>query len=426
MSVLTGPIIALLVSITLLWGAQGLMFSLLALRLDADGFSALAVGLVTTGYFAGQLAGALVCGRIIERVGHVRSFAAFASIISATAVFFPLHVDVWSWTASRFVQGVCIAGTLMVAESWLNGATSNAKRGQLLAIYTVLQYVAMSGGQQLLNLAAPSEFILFCLASILLSFSLVPLSLASGVSAAEIPPSGFSIRELVRISPLGVVGAGAGGLLVGSFLGFLPIYLGERGYGLGEIATFMSAVILGGLLVQYPIGKASDLFDRRTVITVTLFAGGAVAAVVGFGGAVGYWPVLVLSVLFGGISYSIYPLAVSHANDFIDPVDLVAASAGLILAMAVGATAGPLATASAMEVLGPAGLFVFLAVVCVAVGGFAVFRMTRRAAPLAEDQGPYVLVPRSTVAAAELDPRGEVEHWDEGVTEPYRENGRAA
>jgi len=409
---------ALLISVALVWTANGLCFTLLALRMTAEGFDASDVGIVTTGYFVGQLVGAMFCGRIIEQVGHVRAFAAFASLISASVIGYAVHVDLTFWTALRVVHGICIAGSLMVAESWLNGATANKSRGRLLALYTIIQYLAMSFGQQLLNLEEPTSFVLFTFASILFSLALVPLVLSRSVTVEEVLPSRLAFMELFRISPLGVIGCFAGGALVATLLGLMPVYLGDQGYSVFDIALFMSVIILGGLVVQYPVGRASDLFDRRTVIAVSLFAGGGFCFAIVAMPDLGFWPLAGLTIVYGGVTYAIYPLAVSHANDYLDPSDLVAASAGLIMAMAVGAALGPLATSMVMEWTGPDGLYLFSGATCLALGGFAVFRMTRLAAPAMDDQGPYVLVSRTTAAAVELDPRADLDPDAEEVEDP--------
>ena len=401
------PTIALLVSVAFVWTANGLCFTLLALRMGAEGFTPSDVGIMTTGYFVGQFIGALVCGRIIEQVGHVRAFAAFASMISASVIGYALHVDVASWTMLRFVHGLCIAGALMVAESWLNGVTTNRGRGHLLALYTIIQFLAMSGGQQLLNLHATTGFVLFTIASILFSLAVVPLVLSPSVTAGAVSHSALRFADLIRVSPLGVVGCFASGALAATLLGMMPVYLDEEGFSVIDISRFMSFIILGGLFVQYSIGKTSDIFDRRTVITAVLFSGAILCFLLSALPDPGFWPLASLTAVYGGITFSIYPLAVAHANDHLDPVDLIAASAGLIMATAAGASLGPLSTALVMEVVGTKGMYLFSGLICLLLGAFAAYRMTRRASPEAADQGPYVLVPRTTTASVGLDPRAD-------------------
>ncbi len=413
MPAIAAPTLALFISVALVWTANGLCFTLLAVRMAAEGFHPSNIGLTATGYFAGQFLGALVCGRMIEQVGHVRAFAAFASLISASVIGYAIQVELVTWILLRGLHGFCIAGAIMVAESWLNGVVTNRGRGRLLASYTIIQYLAMSGGQQLLNLDSPTGFVLFTVASILFSLALLPLVLSPSVQTGAITHSALRFRELMQISPLGVVGCFAAGALVATLLGLMPVYLGERAFSVSDIAMFMSITIVGGLIVQYTIGKMSDVFDRRTVITAVLFVGALFCLLITMLPEPGFWALAGLVTIYGGITYAIYPLAVSHANDHLNPADLIAASAGLIMAMASGAALGPFGTSMLMEAVGPEGLFMFSGGICLLLGGFAAYRMTRRIAPALEDQGPYVLVSRTTTASVALDPRADAEAYAE-------------
>ncbi len=409
MSAGTRSIASLLLSVALLWTANGLFGTLLGVRMVGEGFPTFVIGLVTSAYFLGQFVGAIVCGRIIERVGHVRSFAAFASVISACAIGHPILVDPVAWGVLRLLTGICTAGVLMVAESWLNSATSNEGRGSMLSMYTVVVYVGLAGGQQLLNMDDPLSFVLYCLASILFSLALVPLTLARSAGSGEVAPSAFSFRELVAISPLGVVASFASGLVLGCIMGLGPIFGSQVGLTVSEVATFMTVIIFGGVVIQYPIGKASDYLDRRTVIAITLTVAGGLAVLMVISIKAGFLSMLVAAALYGGLIFALYPLALSHANDFIDPSDLVPAAAGLLMAHGFGSSIGPMIATATMEVMGPGGMFVFSAAVCFAAAAFAFYRMTQRPAPTSEEQGPYVAMGRTTSAMLELDPRAELE-----------------
>ena len=405
MSRLNASTISLLISVMLVWAANGLCFTLLALRMNIEGFDTTDIGLVTTGYFFGQLLGAIFFGKIIEQVGHVRAFAAFASLLSASVIGYVFYIDLLVWICIRIVHGMCVAGLLMVVESWLNGSVSNNGRGRLLALYTIIQSISMSMGQQLLNLEEPTSFILFAIASICFSLALLPLVLSRPVTVAEVVPSRLKLKELIKVSPLGVLGSMGSGALVSILIGLSPIYLENIGLSVSEIALFMSVIIFGGLIVQYIVGRASDIFDRRSIITVALFSGGTLCLIMSLMSGFSFWTLLSLTTVYSGIAFAIYPLSVAHANDFLAPDDLVPASAGLIMAMAIGATVGPLITTICMEYFGSSGFFFLSGIICFVTGCFAIFRMTRRAAPDITDQGPYVLLSRTTAASVELDPR---------------------
>jgi len=406
MSRINSSTIALLTSVMLVWVANGLCFTLLALRMSVEGFNTTDIGVVTTGYFFGQLLGAVIFGRIIEQVGHVRAFAAFASLLSASVIGYVFHVDLVIWTLIRILHGMCVAGLLMVVESWLNGSVSNKGRGRLLALYTIIQSVSMSAGQQLLNLEAPTSFVLFAVASVLFSLALLPLVLSRSVSVGEVIPSRLSLKELFQISPLGVIGSFGSGALVSILIGLSPVYLRSIGFSVAQTALFMSIIFLGGLIAQYVVGRASDVFDRRTVIATSLFLRGVLCLIICLMPSLTFWFLAVCTTIYSGIIFAIYPLSVAHANDFLEANDLVPASAGLIMAMAIGATVGPMVTTIYMENFGTSEFFVVSGLICFTLCCFAVFRMSRRAAPEMADQGLYVLLSRTTAASVELDPRG--------------------
>ncbi|MEQ8817319.1 MAG: MFS transporter [Thalassobaculum sp.] len=404
-----GPIAsiaALLLSIGLLQAANGLFGSLLGVRLGLDPqFSASVAGLVLSGYFVGLVLGCLTCGRIIERVGHVRAFAALVSIVSATAVAHAFAVEPVYWFVLRVAFGFCMAGVYMVAESWMNGAATNATRGALLSIYMVVQYGAMGAGQFLLNLSDPASFVLYGVASILFSLALVPITLARSAASGEVGRSALGFIALYRISPLGIVGSFGSGTLSGAVFATASVYAATIGMAVSQIAIFVSSGILGGLVVQWPLGKLSDRFDRRTVLTGCFFAAAVLAAVLAFSPGLGFWPFVILAGAYGGVAVTLYSIAVAHANDHIEANDLVAASAGLLLAYSLGAVIGPIASTNAIALVGPSGFYGFGVVVATLVGLFALWRMTRRAAP--EDQGPFVAVPRTSPMVSDLDPRAE-------------------
>lgn len=406
MGLLGHPLVALMVSVALMWTGNGLLHSLLALRMSEEGFATTVAGTVASGYFVGQLLGGLFCGRLIEKVGHVRTFAASAAIVSVCAVAHALYVDPWFWGFLRLVTGVGIALAIMATESWLNGAVANEARGRLLALYIVVLYSGMAAGQQVLNVAPPTSHVPFSIASMLFSLALVPLALAPRAAGGTVAPSRLGFAELYRISPLGIVSAFGSGLLAGAMTGLVPIFGNQIGMSVAEVATLMTAMMAGGLALQYPIGKLSDYFDRRTVIAGTFFASAAVALAMAltYGWAVA---LLALMVLYGGLNFALYPLAVSHVNDHVDPADLVPASAGILIAASMGSSIGPIVAAFAMSGVGPGGLFHFSAAVSVATGVFALWRMTRRPALPPEEQAPFVAQPGTSPVVAELDPRGE-------------------
>jgi len=399
-------IVALLSGIAILGLANGLMFTLLGIRMSLDGVPGTVIGLVGSTYYAGMLAGTLWCGRVIRRVGHIRAFTVFAAVASIAALLHTLIGPAWVWAGLRAVMGVSSAGLFMVAESWLNYQASNETRGRTYALYAIASSVGTGAGPLLVNLGDPAGHALFVIAAVLLSLSLLPVALTRVGNPALGEPGRLGIRALFALSPVAVSGALAAGLVSGAVSALGAVFGQRIGLAAGAVALVMLSLRLGGFVMQYPFGAISDRFDRRRVM---IFAcAGLIAVSAGFALLPGASlpVVLALGVAFGGFNQPIYGLAVSHAYDRLDPGDFVAASAGLLFAFGVGASAGPLLAAPVMDLVGPVGLFIYAAAIFALLAGFIAYRAGRRAAPPAEVQADYVAVPPNIPAKiASLDPR---------------------
>lgn len=387
----------------------GLIGILLPIRMDFEGVTSQVAGYVMSAYYAGFVLGSLWGQRIIQRVGHIRAFAAFAALLTAAVMIHALVFNVVAWGLMRAMVGLCMAGLYAVIESWLNVRSSNELRGQVLSLYTITIYVSSSLGQFGVNLGDATGIQLFCLGALLTSLSLVPVVLTrvAGPELGHIKP--MSLAEMFKASPLGTVGTAGAGVMSGSLYGLGSVYATDIQFSVLENSIFMGAPIVGGFLLQWPIGRLSDKFDRRTVLFGILMAA-VIAAVLMSAFSVGDGGFILLTVanfLLGGFLATIYPTAVAHAFDYIDRSQMVAANSGMLLTWAVGATAGPLLCSSVMGVTGPSGLFVFIATVAVLLALYTRWRMSRRAAKPSEEQSKFVPVPSTSAIAGALDPRAD-------------------
>lgn len=396
---------ALFLGVALIMLANGLQNALLGVRANMEAFPAWVTGLVMAGYFLGFLLGSAVTPRLIQRVGHVRVFGAFASLASVAVLVHSLYVHPLPWMAMRLVTGFCFAGLYIVTESWLNERSDNHSRGSLLSLYMVVVLGGMGGGQFFLTVADPGGFDLFILASVLISVAVVPMLISASPTPPFETPSKLSLLELYRLSPLGVVGAAGTGMAHGSLFGMGAVYAREMGLSLPQVSLFMGLVFLGGILLQFPIGRFSDRFDRRLVLTATTFAAALAAAGALAGGLLQQQTmVFACMALLGGTSLPLYALVVSHSNDHLRVDQMVAASSTIYFLVGLGASLGPVLVGAAMSAQGPQAFFLWLLLLHGAIGLFALYRMTRRPAVPLEEQGAHVPAVSGTgsVSAAAL------------------------
>lgn len=395
----------LLFAVAMLLAGSGLHATLLSIRAGIEDFPIVATGLVMSAYYAGYIVGSKVCGPLIYRVGHIRAFAALAAVASAVPLLQGLFVDAIAWILLRAVSGLCFFGLFMVMESWINGRTTNADRGAWLAVYMKVNLGAQAAAQLLLNLASPTEMALFVVCAVLISNALVPVALTRS-TPPKVPNAGkLGLPALFRISPLGIVGCFCSGLSLSAFSGLAPLVATETGFSVAMVSLFMSLVILGGAASQWPIGRLSDMIDRRLVIALISFLGAAVSVLIALlSGEAGNY-LLPLGFVFGALMYPLYSLCVALTNDFMRDDDLIAASGGLLLSFGLGALLGPYAASWAIEILGPAGLFAHIATVAASLGLFAIVRVVLRSPVPIADRKPFVFVPETTPVAEALDPR---------------------
>ncbi len=399
-----GPILPILAGAALLHLGNGLLSTLIGVRLESAGFAASVAGLVTTAYFAGQLVGSSLSGRVVNRVGHIRAFASFAAVLSAAALVYAIMAGPVAWSALRFVNGFAMAGVLLAMESWLNHVSGNARRGAALSVYMAVCYAALGLGPLLMTLEDPGGFVLFSIASMLLGVSLLPMSLSSRAQPGVAQPSRLRFRDLVRISPLGITSAVLAGAMIGPLVGLTAVYAVSTGHGVSGAAAFWLALIGGGFALSFPIGRLSDRFERRLVLAGVCFASLAAALVFRLVGDGSLEVLMVFGAVFGGLIFSAYPLAAAHTNDHLPPEDCVPAAAGLLIAFGSGAVVGPLLAAFAMDIAGPGALFDSVAGMAAGLGVFALYRRSRRPDVDEAEKGMFVVLPRTSPAAYEMDP----------------------
>src|SRR5215470_9711042 len=249
---------SLVLGISLIQLANGYIGTLIGIRLAVAHVEPVIAGIVTAAYFAGYAAGAVFCNRLIGRAGHIRAFAAFAALVAAAFLGHSLYFDPILWTALRALVGFGCSGQFVATESWLNAKATAATRGTVFAIYMVATYATFAGGQFMLNLASPAAFTLFALAAILFCVALMMVSMTRAAQPAPVPGCRLRAGELAAAAPVAIAGCFAGGLVTGSFYALIPVYAQSTGQSMLEISSYMALAIVGGLLMQIPIGKLSD------------------------------------------------------------------------------------------------------------------------------------------------------------------------
>ena len=391
---------ALFIGMFLLMIGNGVQGTLLGLRGAVEEFSTFQMSIVMSAYFLGFLGGSRFAPEMIRRVGHVRVFAALGSLISAVLILYPVLVDPWAWTIGRVIIGFCFSGVYVTAESWLNNSVTNENRGKTLSAYMVVQMGGVVLAQYLLLLGDVSGFVLFIVPSVLVSLAFAPILLSVAPTPAFETSKPLALRQLVEASPLASAGMFLLGGVYAAQFGMAAVYGAIAGLSVAQISIFVSTIYLAALILQYPIGWLSDRTERRVLIIWLAFIGGAgsLVAILFFGN---FWAILVSAVVIGGTSNPLYAMLLAYANDYLEPDDMAAASAGYVFVNGLGAVAGPLIVGGMMDIIGPSGFWVYLVVLMISLGLYGVWRSLQRPTTTSvDDQSAYVPLSSASSAVA--------------------------
>ena len=402
---------ALILSIILLVSGNAFLMTLLGIRLSIEQVAPDVIGWVLVCYSIGFVLGTLYVHRVIARVGHIRAFAVFAAMAAVASLMYPMAISMVFWAFLRVLSGFSIAGVLVVIESWFSSRASNANRGALFAVYQIVFYLSAAGGQLVVNVGDPANFMPFSLAAILLTLALVPLSLTRMEAPVIEQASRMSIFTLARQSFSGVAGALICGVMIGGFYALGPVYATLVGLDVAKTSTFMASAIVAAMVLAWPLGRVCDRFDRRRVMFWVALVAAVAAGVVGVLEPINLALLTLLVGLVIGLSASVYPIAVAITNDRMESSRIVSASATLLLSYGVGSVIGPIVMAELIGLLGPRGLFLGNAGFLVLLALITSYRITYTEDVPVEEQEHFVpAMPETSPVLTELDPRNEEFH----------------
>ena len=399
----------LFIGLALIGLAVGVQGSLLGIRAEIEGFDDYLIGLLMSCYFAGFLAGSRLTPKMIQRVGHIRIFAALSAVASVSILIHAIYVNPWAWALMRLLTGFAFSTIYVVSASWLNQASTNANRGQILAIYTAILLSGICAGQFMLNIADPTDSTLFMLISVMVSVAAVPILLSVIATPPLEETERVSIMHLWRRTPMGVTGIVLSQWVSSILFGMGAVYATKLGFSIYQVANFMGAMMAGGMIFPWPLGKISDVVDRRWVMGYSCLAAVVVAIIISFqteASATLYF----LTFLFGGFSLSLYSLVVALTNDHLRPKEIIPASGTVILIAGLTSITGPITAVFWLEIFGLQSFFILLASCLLLLAGISIWRVLTIPALPAE----YKV--QSILQAATV-PVGTVLHVDEEIAD---------
>ena len=408
---------ALFTGFAVLITAHGFQGNLLGVRAVIEEFNVIATGAIMSGYFVGYFFGANVIPNLVGKVGHIRVFAAFASMASLAILLHAVFVNPYVWILGRFITGLSLIGVYIVVESWLNDRATNRNRGEVLSIYMFITFSGLAFGTLLLNFNSPENYEPFILISLLFSIALIPILLTKRKPPKFKKISSINVKQLYKISPLGTFSMFCTGFIHSSIFTLGAVYAAKMNFTIFEISLFLFSISIAGALFQWPIGYFSDRSDRRIIIIACSFLAALFCFLVTsasqtslenmyLASSIGMDKIIffIFITVYAGFALPLFTLNLAYVNDFIPKEKFVAAGAGLQIIFGMGAMGGPVLCSVFMNMYGANGFFIYLGFFHLLIGLFGMYRITKRSYEDNPDS-TFTPLPRNiTPLGIELDP----------------------
>lgn len=402
-----------LISLIIVMLGNGFFLTFASLRISAEGYDSIIIGIVNSAYYLGMMIGCLYIESLISRIGHIRAFAIFASINSLIFLVQGFYIDPISWGFLRFLTGFCASGFFIVIESWMLLSTSSRYRGKLLSLYMLTLYMAQGFGQFILNIISLKGILPYVISLGLSCLSVLPVSMMKSSGPLGIDHSSINLFKLIKKAPIGPLGCFLSGMIMSGFYSLTPIFGKDIGLSLMQISQIMGGTILGGLVLQWPVGHLSDIFPRRYVLIAVVLVLTVITSVLFFVYNINFHLLLVLMIFFGSIAFTFYPLSISYTCDFFCQSKVIGVTSSLLIIYGIGCILGPLASSVAMQFLGPQYLMLTFTTLSIVFIILAIMLMKRKNQVPEEEHTEYLPTPRATALGYYLDPKMDSEDQEE-------------
>lgn len=366
------------------------------------GFSPFSVSLLGSLYFLGFIIGCLSVPHYLFRVGHIRTFAAFAAVAGIAALLTSLTESPYSWLPLRLVTGFSLAALYLSIESWISAFSEDSNRGKIISIYRLTDLAGSVIGQFMLFQMGYIQATLSIVAIIFMA-SLIPLTLTQiqmPVLVETVPEKLLEVyKKTKRMAPVSFWGALMSGVVAGIFWSLIPLFTVSLGHDVKEIPLVVAVYLFGGAISQWPMGNWSDRVDRRIVI-LTLTGGAILAsALLTLGAHIGQldlWSLLVLICFFGAMGIPVYAISMAHANDWIKNSSVVDISVLLLASSSLGSVLGPMVAGGVLHWVSAKNLFAVVLVAHIFLFVQCLYRTIRYKAIPLDDKSEYHDLPETT------------------------------
>jgi MFS family permease len=333
---------------------------LLSLILEERGVSGVMIGSITAMSGIATLVVSPLAATLVHRLGVALTLIV-SLVVSALSFLSFYWVDpLWLWFPLRFINGASLALTLVASEFWINALVPAERRGSVTAVYTATQALGFAAGPALLAFIGPHGLPPFAAGTGLMLLAIVPALLgATAAPAVDDPPRHRAVMAFLFATPIATLAAFVFGA-VEAGMNLLPVYGMRAGHSETIAVLLATAVALGNLVLQVPIGMLSDRIDRRKVLLACAAVGvaGALLMPISAGNA---WLLFAVLLVWGGVVAGLYSIGLALLEGRYTGTELASANAAFVMLYSAGRLVGPPVVGAGIDLWNPHGFAVAMA-----------------------------------------------------------------
>lgn len=342
---------------------MGLTLPLLGIVLERRGYPGTVNGLSLAVAGAAALIITPFMPRWIARFGAAQ-YLAVSLIVAALALLalYGVH-NLWLWFAARFVLSSALNGLFVVSEFWINQLADERNRGRYIALYSIAVAGSFGIGPALLLLIGTQGIGPFAAGAAMLLAGLIPVLLARNAAPHLDEAHDSTVFSVLGAAPVAFAAAFVFGAIDAGMLGLLPVYALRLGYGEAPAALVVTAMSLGSIVLQYPLGILTDRMNRKALLALCAATGVIGSALIPF---TMHTPLLLYALLFvwGGLILGVYSVGLTLIGERFKGAELANANAAFVIAYCAGMLLGPVAEGLGLDLWNPHGLLVVLGAIC--------------------------------------------------------------
>ncbi len=354
-------IVAAIALVSLVGIGLSLSIPLLSLEMERMGASGVEIGANTAIAGLASILAIPFVPKLAAKVGVGRLILAAILTTAVSFLGFRLFFSYAAWFPIRFVFSAALGTLFVLSEYWIAAKAPPGRRGLVMGIYATSLSLGFGAGPALLVFTGTSGWPPYLAAGAIYALACLPLVLAwKRLPVLDAAPPHPVSRYLLAVPLATGAGFGFGAIETGAF-SMLPVFGLRQGLDATTAPILVSAMALGNVVFQLPIGWLSDRFRKEFVLLVIAGVGVAGACLMPVAAAWGQWPLLALLFFWGGIIGGMYVVGLAHLASRFEGADLAGANAAYVMLYNVGLLVGPPITGLGLDLGGAWGMSLVLA-----------------------------------------------------------------